>query len=86
MHEKLLLVFEDSEVLNVDMSLGNEGSNSVINFDMNDILDFLKTWKKGMHKRFMVKEIKNKFRFGVAFSFVNNKQFKNESLLYILVR
>ena len=91
MLDKLLLVFKDSVILDVSPNMNSKEYNTEtvipqIDFDMKDIIDFLKSWKSGVNRRFMVKEIQNKFRFGVGFSFINSGQYKNETLLHILVR
>ena len=87
MHEKLLLVFKDSQVLEVEANQDESfGEATCSDFKIKEILDFLHTWSSGSSRRFMVKEIPNRFRFGIGFVFVDGKGYSNETLLFILVR
>lgn len=87
MHEKLLLVYKDSVITEIEAPFDkNTGEPTCSDFKINDILDFLNTWNSGASRRFMVKEIKNKFRFGVGFVFLDGNKFSKEALLFILVR
>jgi hypothetical protein len=86
MFEKLLIFYKDSEVMQILPKQTNDSLNSQTDFDMTDIIDFFTSWKNGLNRRFMVKEIQNKFRFGVAFSFLHSSQYKHESILFVLIR
>ena len=82
MHKKLLFIYKDSKILEVQPKIEEfEREN-----EMDSVLDFLKTWQNGLNRRFMVKEISGKFRFGVGFTFLDDPKFKNQSLLFVLIR
>jgi hypothetical protein len=90
MHRKLLLIFKDSIILEVhpreQENIATESLSPINESDMELVIDFLKTWQNGLNRRFMVKEIQNKFRFGVGFTFLDDPKFKNQSLLFVLLR
>ena len=90
MHRKLLFIFKDSVLLELSPNLPNSIDSSslpvIAESDMDPVLDFLRTWRNGLNRRFMVKEVSKKFRFGVGFAFLDDPQFKNQSLLFVLLR
>ena len=77
-----MFIYKDSTILEVQPKL-KEVQRSP---DMDPVLDFLKTWQNGLNRRFMVKEISGKFRFGVGFTFLDDPKYKNQSLLFVLIR
>ena len=77
-----MFIYKDSTILEVQPKL----TEAYKEHDMEPVLDFLKTWQNGLNRRFMVKEITGKFRFGVGFIFLDDPQFKNQSLLFVLIR
>ena len=54
--------------------------------DIEPVTEFLRSWQNGLNRRFMVKQIPNKFRFGVGFTFLKNVEHKNQSMLFVLLR
>ena len=85
MLEKLLVIYKDSQLMEIVPRMVAKNISNKTDFDMDDIIDFFSSWKNGMNRRFMVKEIQNKFRFGVAFAFLQSHQHNHESVLFVLV-